>query len=69
MEIKDYKTIQDELAERLTKKEKEFFRCPNCGTVYKDCCGLINCGHCDYTREDYTNKKKTIIKKVIKKTK
>lgn len=52
----------DELALRLEKEGKEFFRCPQCGEVYKNSCGLIHCGVCHYTKEGYIYNGKSIIK-------
>jgi uncharacterized C2H2 Zn-finger protein len=52
--IKSHEEIQNEIAEKLDKKEIEYFRCPECGEVYKLACGLISCGYCGYLRDDYS---------------
>ena len=68
--IKSHRQIQDELAEKLIAKAKkynkaiDFFRCPECGEVYKSACDLISCGYCGYVREDYERQPNhSIIKK------
>ncbi len=67
LNIKSEREIQDYIAKELDLKGKRYFRCPECGYVFKDICELIKCGYCGYTREDYTNKNGTILK--IKKQK
>lgn len=67
LNIKSEREIQDNIAKELELKGEKYFRCPTCGYVYKDACGLIKCHSCGYTREDYTDKNGTILK--IKKQK
>jgi hypothetical protein len=62
MKIQLHKEIQDEIAKQLDLKNKPYFRCPDCGEVYKDACGVINCGNCNYVSKDYKKEGTTIIK-------
>lgn len=44
------KTLESEnkLADELTKKNKPFCRCEQCGKVYRNAFSVISCGQCGY---------------------